>query len=319
MKARIVLFFCFIKAVFLTAQTEPVLVKDNMSWSIVNYNLSQGPFCVWQTYNVVLTGDTAIDMKQYKIVKQSEFGEQPENWAIVGFIREDSLKRVYFKNDEDEVLLYNFGVSTGEIVDIICPVINPYSLRFEFFDYLEMKVKTIDSVEVNGIYKRRIQLNPICVSDELTYWIEGIGDYKGILNSIVPVLCFGDSIVGHSYGAPTDELLCCKEDGVLVYVNSVYGSCYYYSTAGINDRPAKADLILYPNPVVDISTIKIVNSGNGIIKNLDVYNLNGEKVKSVVTKEDVITIDRNDFQRGIFVYKLLIGDNLLKSGKLIIE
>jgi hypothetical protein len=318
--SKILILFLIFKISLVFGQTKQDIAIENKSWNIVNYNPSQGPYCIWQTYEIRLVGDTIIGNSEYKIVRQSEFGSQPENWAIVGFIREDSTKKIYFKNYLSEVLLYDFNVNIGDIVDIACPHINPYSMQFEFFKYLQMIVFSIDSVETNEGLKKRIKLNPICTTEFETHWIEGVGDMGGILNSTVgSVFCSGDSLVGIGTGGSVDELLCCKDDSLLLFINSFYNTCYYYSTAGINEPVKnKIDVNVYPNPIVDISTFEISNLQSVLI-HLDIFNLSGEKVKSIDTKENIITINRNDFQSGFHIYKIVLENKSSKCGKLIMR
>jgi len=318
--SKILILFLIFKISLVFGQTKQDIAIENKSWNIVNYNPSQGPYCIWQTYEIRLVGDTIIGNSKYKIVRQSEFGSQPENWAIVGFIREDSTKNIYFKNYLSEVLLYDFNVNIGDIVDIACPYINPYSMQFEFFKYLQMIVFSIDSVETNEGLKKRIKLNPICTTEYETHWIEGIGDMSGILNSTVgSIFCGGDSLVGTGTGGSVDELLCCKEDSSLLFINSFYNTCYYYSTAGINEPVKnKFDLNIYPNPIVDVSTIEI-SDRQSRLKQIEIHNLSGKIVKSIITKENTITIKRNDFQSGFYIYKVLIDNNMQKCGKLIMK
>lgn len=318
-QSKILILFLIFKVSLVFGQTKQDIVVLNKSWSIVNYNPSHGPNCIWQTYVIRLAGDTIINNSEYKTVMQSEFGLQPENWAIVGFIREDSTKKVYFRNNFNEVLLYDFNVSTGDIVNIASPYINPNTLQFEFFNYLQMIVGSIDSVEINEGLKKRIELNPICTSAEKTYWIESIGDTKGVLNSIVPLTCIGDSIVGDWQGASINELLCCKKDSSLLFINPSYNTCYYYSTAGVHEpKKCNISIKLYPNPIVNISTFEIINQQSEL-KYLEFYNISGKKVRTIETKENKIIINRHNFKSGFYIYKLIIENKLTKCGKIIMK
>jgi len=317
-QSEILLLFLLFKVSLLFGQTRQDIVAENKSWSIVNYNPSQGPNCTWQTYEIRLAGDTVINNSEYKVVEQSEFGLHPNNWEVVGFIREDSVKKVYFNNNFNEVLLYDFNVSPGDIVNISSPYINPFTLQFEFFNYLQMSVVSIDSVIINEEFKKIIELNPICTSFQKTYWIESIGDTKGILNNIVPMACIGDSIVVDWQGASVNELLCCKVDSLILFNNPSYNSCYYYSTAGIYEKKNNISIKIYPNPIVDISTFEITNQQSEL-KYLEFYNITGKKVKTIETKENKIIIDRLDFKNGFYIYKLIIENKQTKVGKIIMK
>ncbi|MHC1774293.1 MAG: T9SS type A sorting domain-containing protein [Lentimicrobium sp.] len=301
-------------------QTNNNIVAENKSWNIVSYNVSQGPDCAWQTFENRIVGDTMIERKAYKIVRQSEFGLQQENWAIVGYIRQDSDNKVYFKNHLREVLLYDFNVSIGEIVDIGCPFINPNTLHFEFFKYLQMIVVAIDSVEINEGLKKRIKLNPICTTNYETNWIEGIGGMSGLLSSTVSgIFCSGDSLIGHESGGITNELLCCKRDSSLLYQSTTYNVCYVNSTAGTEDLKNNNIITnLYPHPIVDISAFEILTLAPGL-KQLEIYNIEGKKMRTIETNENKIIFHRTEFHSGFYIYKLVIGNKYFKCGKLIVK
>lgn len=132
-----------------------------------------------------------------------------QNWSHIGYLREDTLsKKVYFSGGNLDIigLIYDFGLSVGDSV-----IINNYYAGYE--DLL-MVCEGIDSVNINGTYKKEFYLRAPYYG---TYdsWIEGIGSRFGILYS--------------GYNAPGGEkdLLCCSQNDAVIYMNPNYNACYY--------------------------------------------------------------------------------------------
>jgi hypothetical protein len=290
--------FCF-------GQTYYPLVDTNKLWSIVQHNPSMGPSAVWKTYHIKFTEDTIIGLYQYKKIMRSSYNFPPTEWTNIGFIREDSNKKVYFKyNNENEILLYDFNVNINDTLNIF---------------NLSMVVNTIDSALINEELRKKIILNPICTSSYWTTWIEGIGDLEGVLHSsCTNITCVGDSIVGINIGGENYELLCFFENDTLKYQNSNYGICYY-STLNVQEINKKKSIRIYPNPVIDISFIEIENNikGNYI---LELYNVLGEKIKKIkILCNKKIKINRTDFNSsGIYLYKLYNTKNIIETGKILV-
>lgn len=71
--------------------------------------------------------------------------------------------------------------------------------------------------------------------------------------------------------------------------------------------------IVYPNPINDISTIEIsgIQNINGVI---EVYDLFGRKIKSFSINNN-ISINRNEFDAGLYIYQVIADDKLIGSGK----
>lgn len=72
-------------------------------------------------------------------------------------------------------------------------------------------------------------------------------------------------------------------------------------------------LSFYPNPLTDISTIEIsgVPNFNGIF---EIYDFLGRKIKSIAITNEM-NINRNEFGKGIYIYKIIADNKFIGSGK----
>ncbi|MDI9308737.1 MAG: T9SS type A sorting domain-containing protein [Limnohabitans sp.] len=86
--------------------------------------------------------------------------------------------------------------------------------------------------------------------------------------------------------------------------------CYEYnSTLSTNELATFSDFSIYPNPTNDI--INISSSEN--IKSIEVYSLEGRKIKSVATS----SIDISDLSNGMYLVQLQTEDGKLGSKKVL--
>ena len=103
------------------------------------------------TYSNKLFGDTIINNRRYfKLFKSTDSLQL--YWEQIGFLREDPInKLVYFRSGENEGLIYNFNLSIGDSI-----YINNFYMGF--LDAL-LICNSIDSVNINGTYKKRYYLS----------------------------------------------------------------------------------------------------------------------------------------------------------------
>ena len=190
--------------------TDNTIVNDNSSWAILNVGVC--PKCPVSTQYVYLEGDSIVADISYKKVFSCE-DKLHENIKHEGLIREQDKKTFFIPaNSETEYLLYDFSLEEGM----------EFELRNcwteELYAFLE--VKNIDLVEINGVLKKRMQINyrssPYYEGSVFDTWIEGVGSLKGIFTS-----CY----IGFTGVSRT--LLCHHQNDELIYKNPVYSECYY--------------------------------------------------------------------------------------------
>ncbi|MEO7978215.1 PQQ-dependent sugar dehydrogenase [Flavobacterium sp.] len=78
----------------------------------------------------------------------------------------------------------------------------------------------------------------------------------------------------------------------------------------------------YPNPFSSATTITFPVDNSKEKKSIDIFNLQGKLLRTIditENKQGEISIDRNDLQKGMYVYRLKINNNIASSKKIIIE
>lgn len=83
-------------------------------------------------------------------------------------------------------------------------------------------------------------------------------------------------------------------------------------TLGIQfNSEGQKNINLYPNPVINISTVDFPSDYTAPIQ-IDIYDCNGKKIKSINTTSNKMTIDIHDYSKGI--YFLRAQDRMSKTG-----
>ncbi|MCK9220828.1 MAG: T9SS type A sorting domain-containing protein [Bacteroidales bacterium] len=277
------------------------LVTSNKAWSNLKSdywnpnNLS--------TENFKFTNDTIINNYVYKKIERS-IDENQQNWSFYGFIREDSIKRVFYKLNasEQEYLFYNFTIQLYD-------TITAYSINtFENYLYVQPQIYfviSVDSVLIGETFRKRINLG---IPEDSTYafeqWIDSTGNIGGLLHN-------NEMLVGRdSY-----SLLCFSEDGILKYHHPNYDSCYVLTGLDIkNDVEMKVRIS--PNPIIERSTLVVENSNRTAKMQIDFYDIMGRKVYSKIFLNE-LQLTRNEFQPGIYFYKIVDRFGYILIGKII--
>lgn len=90
-------------------------------------------------------------------------------------------------------------------------------------------------------------------------------------------------------------------------------------TLGLEEKNLTNSVVIYPNPIKDISTLKIHSENllnNAVLK---IYNIMGVEIKSIPVKNQEVIIDKEGVETGIYFYNLLDCNRILNKGKLIIQ
>jgi hypothetical protein len=227
-----------------------------------------------------VNGDTTINSKTYKKYYRTN-GDSTftfENSFYYAAVREDFSKRIWgIKHDSlTERLLYDFSLQIGDTT---------YVYPYEDFnnwvnDSVGLILLNIDSILIDTIYRKRFKITTLDVNwDEpgwnYEYWIEGIGSTIGLFSQGT----FQPGIVDVSFY----ELLCYQKNDFTEYFTTYYTNyeaCYMPVYVGIVDKSIERRVVnLYPNPLIDISKIKISNFVNKKA-HVEFYNIYGQLIKS---------------------------------------
>jgi hypothetical protein len=278
----LVLFCC---AQTTNAQTfNNTIVNDNSSWATLYYEFHLIPY-VASTEYLYFEGDSTVNGNLYKKVFSCD-DSLHANIKYTGLIREEN-KKTYFILDNHpypgtECLLYDFSLEEG------------MSFEYSYFCTDELAVSfyvnKVDSIEVNGLLKKRIKLTDH--GRLVDVWVEGIGSMSGLLNSL-----FNGFLAGTSY-----LLLCYFQDHELIYKSPLYSECYYDDPGDIvfpyKIIPLDDNYSIFPNPVDHILT---VSSSKNIISRIEIYDMVGKKVYSQANSN---SIDVSSFSKGLYLLKV---------------
>ena len=177
--------------------------------------------------------DTVINAETYKKLHYSQDETQNEWFDYGGYIRETPDGKVYYTRvGMHEGLIYDFGAQVGDTVVVLNQELLSEPIHFVVIGE--------DSLLLEDGWHRMMVLEDEAYPGE-EIWIEGVGSTSGLAKS-------GLSAFGSSCG--DFDLLCSSNDGIAIYMNPEYPSCWYVYTR-IGDPILEEPLLLYPNPVRD--------------------------------------------------------------------
>ena len=290
MKKLTMLVFLSFLTLSIFSQEYYQLIKEERSWSVMTV-IPTGewpPFdTTFFTINYYISGDSSLNNLQYKRIFSSR-EEIPTNWNLIGLIREDSNKNIWYKRivDENEVQLYNFTLNAGD------------SLKLGFDTSFYYYVDSVTTCAINETQRKKYWISS--VNDWHETWIEGIGSNKGIINSA------SASMVGGWTWS-----LCESDSGELIYQNPNYESCYLVTDINENKKPI---IQIYPNPAKNLLTIK--NGGNIKIKSITLSNTSGRIIKRFDSGKTRLGISK--ISSGLYILKIFYETGTLTK-KILIE
>ena len=188
-------------------------------------------------YYMILAGDTNINTYNYvKIIQSYDTIANMNQDTYWGCYREDNNKMVYFlpKDSINEVLLYDFSKSDGDTI---------YINEYDYWGYniIPYIIDQVDSVLIEGNYRKIFYFNPVFSFYSEFPWIEGIGSMAGILYSFYPYTIGG-----------WWELNCLTYNGNFVYQNPESWLTDCFTITGFdNHRNNEANVLVYPNPATE--------------------------------------------------------------------
>lgn len=261
------------------------IVNNNSSWAILGYVVCSG--CpVWTEYIYFDSDSIVADYSYKKIFSYRD--KLHENIKYEGLIREQDNKTYFIPADsETEYLLYDFSLEEGT--------------DFEYTDHVyggtltkTFYVKQIDSVEINGVQKKRIQLaeSSFPFNENMptrAIWIEGIGSLDGLFQPC-----------GMLAPGSVRTLLCYFQDNELIYKNPSYSECYYDKEEDIISVQTIAtdNYRIFPNPVENILNI---SCSDNTISKIEIIDNLGRKVYNQSYRD---TIDVSSFSKGLYLLKV---------------
>ena len=139
------------------------------------------------------------------------------------------------------------------------------------------------------------------------YWIEGIGSEWGPFDA-----GGSDGVVPD---VPYPQLLCFKQNSIVKYINPFYNSCYFIPTSIINTANVNSEIALYPTPTSGVVTVNIEYQNSSTT--FEVFDMLGNLVSKEFLHNKTQTLNFFKLSAGIYTYKVLNGQSILKIGRLI--
>jgi len=251
-------------------------------------------------YSIVLRLGTDTVIGNHSYVSVIDFENTTfTGTRIAGWIREDSLNKVYFiKNntiyfcdadDTAEVLLYDFRLQVGDTI--------------HFYNGFNI-IQGVDTIISKGIPRKRWYFkynNGACNSRNDTI-VEGIGSSKGLL---YPRWVEFENIF---------QLMCVTIDTIQIFPDSL---CSCNLVSGIL-KANNSSLILFPNPSSTSFTIQL-SSPPTTQTYFQLYDALSRPVKREEINAETTTLQRGSLPTGIYFWQLQQAGKILERGKLVME
>ena len=268
-----------------TKESSGFSLDTSMVWKITKYNSGQ----VYKKYYDFLQCDTTIESKSYFRIFESGFylnqnDTQYYDAAYVGCIR-NSDNKFYFiaKNESKEVLLYNFNMKQGDVIEGLIGKGNTVT-----------KIDTILDNRKVFSYGDGSWGNSI---------IEGIGSVRGLLEQAGTELnCFSKSKVAlyHNY-LGTECLYSFNQNSISLCRNS---TDIFNGSLLDSNNPI---ITIYPVPAKDKIIIEFFGKP-GIINSVELCNILGIKVLSKkienLYNSNKLELNINCLEKGIYFVKI---------------
>jgi hypothetical protein len=279
--------------------------EDNVNWNV--YFLSGCDDDIQPTTYLIrytIHGDTSINEIIYnKLCVESGDILNPKIISIGGIRELD--KKIYFYGQnplglspDGEVLLYDFTRQVGD------------TIKHDSEGLYYSVIEEIDSLLIDGDYRKRFKVNISGLFQNPDYIVEGIGSIKnGLLGHITTV-----PTCGYHYW----EHICFRVAGIVKYLNPSFIDCFSTNQITSTEQlSCEQNIGLFPNPTRN--ELKVKNNINEKTLVVKIFDANGKLVKHVLLtdKEGIIEMS---VAPGFF--NILITNTkgkILKTEKIIVN
>jgi hypothetical protein len=298
---KLILILIFVSGCgLIKAQTYVPFPDSNATWRTLHYIQGGCDYPDFCKYEYTINSDTIIGSYSYR--KIFERSNSNYTYQYRGALRELNEK-IYFRPNSCtyDILFYDFNIVPGDTIKNVPD--GPFcSSSFQN----ELVLISIDSVLINNKYRKRYNLYDGYEGN--LFWLEGIGSSHGLLNPSIPhVTC----------SCPYYLTCFIQEDTLLIEMNNPYSSyCYPLTSVTESILSKNNNVNIIPNPVTSSSVFKI-NNLNWTNSTLEIYSYSGQKIKSILIDLQT-TINRSDFQRGLYIYRLITKSEII-NGKFEVE
>lgn len=238
------------------------------------------------------TGDTVINMNLYNKLYYSyseNFDESKKIYATS--IREEGEKYYMVNSDTTETILYDFNLTKKDTFTLV------YSADF----VVKLVVDSIDSLQINSDYKKRIFFNEVPKFNvEAQIWIEEIGSTYGLID-----------VFSYHRADLSTRLLCVKESNILIY--SLENFCYE-SNVSVENNNLVNGIIILPNISKEDFVMNIYDNREQKMLKIQIFDMNGKMVyQGFVKDKDKIKVPR----QGVYLVKVMENGSYIKTFKIV--
>ena len=257
------------------------MLKSGKRWNILQVVESRvDGYNDSATYYVKFDQDTIINTLTYRHVfraKNIEFTEKTLN----GYVREDSTVGLYFRNLKgEEGLLYKYNLHLGDSVII-------QNKSISWLDSIRYVVAGMDSILIDGQYKKRYIMAEKYNEYWPETWVEGVGSSIGIL-------CCGVNTVGG-----WTRFLCCYDNNALMYKNPEFQDCYYYSIHTALHSVKDSESQINVRAGADPNEVFIKSQVDNSIRIFNCYGMFVETVSVLANQEYRLNVSK--YSKGIYI------------------
>jgi len=256
---------------------EPML-RNELEWSVYSHYFLGFP--VFNTSHYKVSGDSVINTVEYKKIWVSQY-PNPVAWDLHFLAREEGSGKVfaYNPNGSGEYLLFDFSLNPGDSAFI-------YS-GFSYEQWVKAAAK--DTIYVGGSWRERIFIESSVSPVDI--WVNGLGS-----------MIWGPQSRPAGFVGSIDTVICIHENNSLIFQKPGFTTCHL-ENVGIAET-GEQSLILYPNPVEDVSVFQTSTAINGPVV-LTVYDVLGRLSKTIKESGlEQIQIRHSDFRPGVYFFRI---------------
>ena len=208
------------------AQNLDPVVQEGRQWATRFWSANPNTRIYTETYR--MEGDTVINQLTYKKIYYYKTPDLSDRKLFHYACRQDKQKVfIYFYYTQDEALFFDFSLENGDLFEEESRSYRVFSVH--------------DTLLNDGVTRKCIHLKDITREDNIKIWVEGLGSLeKGISWETF-------DRVGRS-----GDLLCCHQNGVQIYRNPDYNSCFVGELANNRLEPSPSTFWrLSPQPATE--------------------------------------------------------------------
>ncbi|HET6990891.1 MAG TPA: T9SS type A sorting domain-containing protein [Bacteroidia bacterium] len=292
---------------------------DSVFWR-VDYHYDKqflGPCYADYYFQYSSKGDTIINSSVYKKIYRSGvrvdtlFCTDPHYVpgtpasGYVGALKDDSVANktfFVFANTTTDSLLYDYNLVVGDTVRGQIGEASCYSI-------CHLVVLSIDSVLINGQYRKKWHFANEPINNDSSYFIEGVGSSSGLI----------EQLNTSQYDLTYRHLICVKDSSITYFASNAYSvvGCNLIYT-GISESNVVNNFSISPNPFSNETTLKTdYELKNATLTITNVFGQEVKQIKNSTGKE--IKLHRDNLPTGIYFIQLSENDKVIATNKIIIS